>query len=138
MNRFGSGSKYWNQCIEPQPTSGVKMTLKVKVTQGQMSTLYAKYSGLHGESNRSNQMTFKVKVKVNQGQTSLKLLSVETYTGKLAVARTYLKCHRSGHRSSSVSISVKCADLHCESFCDKQITLKVKVKVTQSQTSAIR
>jgi hypothetical protein len=53
MNRFGSGLKYWNQCIEPQPTKGSQMTLKakVKVTQGQISTLYAKCSGLHGESN---------------------------------------------------------------------------------------
>jgi hypothetical protein len=72
MNRFGSGLKYWNQCSEPQPIKGSQMTLKVKVkvTQGQISTLYAKCSGLHGESNRSNQMTFKVKVKVIQGQTS--------------------------------------------------------------------
>jgi hypothetical protein len=72
LNGFQSGLKYWNQWDEALSTMEVRMTfkVKVKVTQGQISTLYAKCSGLHGESNRSKQMTFKVKVKVNEGQTS--------------------------------------------------------------------
>jgi hypothetical protein len=69
MNRFGSGLKYWNQCIEPQPIKGCQMTLKVKVkvTQGQISTLYAKCSGLHAESCSSMGMTFGATVKASRG-----------------------------------------------------------------------
>jgi hypothetical protein len=44
--------------------------LKVKVTQGQISTIYANCSGLHGESCQRGPVTLKVKVKVIQGHIS--------------------------------------------------------------------
>jgi hypothetical protein len=87
MNGFKSGLKCWNQEDEALSTAEVRMTLKVKVkvTQGQISTLYANSSGLHGESNRSKQMTFKVKVKVIEGQASAIQLNVGSCSGKLPV-----------------------------------------------------
>ena len=46
------------------------LRLKVKVTQGQISTIYANCSGLHRESCHICPVTFKVKVKVIQGHIS--------------------------------------------------------------------
>ena len=47
------------------------LTVKVKVTQGQISTFYANTSGMYGEYWWICPMTLKVKVKVTQGQISL-------------------------------------------------------------------
>ena len=46
------------------------MRVKVKVTQGQISTIYANCSALHGESCHICPVTLKVKVKVIQGHIS--------------------------------------------------------------------
>ena len=48
------------------------MTLgvKVKVTQGQISSIYANCSVMHGESCQRDTATLKVKVKVIQGHMS--------------------------------------------------------------------
>ena len=46
------------------------LKVKVKVTQGQISTLYANGSGMHGEYCWICPITLRVKVKVTQGQIS--------------------------------------------------------------------
>ena len=46
------------------------LKVKVKVIQGHISTLYAKWSGLHRESSDEGPMTLRLKVKVTQGQIS--------------------------------------------------------------------
>jgi hypothetical protein len=60
------------------------LKVKVKVTQGQISTIYANASVMHGESSGRGQMTFKVKVKVIQGHLSTLYENVGDCMGSIA------------------------------------------------------